>query len=81
VRAVADGGYDAGLAFAERIRTVLRQVMVLTGSASVDDLRRVPMLTEPRYTALAEQLIQTADVPNVQAAGPRSQSHHGSGRG
>lgn len=52
VRAVVDGGYEAGLAFAERLRSVLRTAMTLTGSPDVAALRSAPVIETPAFTEL-----------------------------
>lgn len=55
VRAVVDGGYEAGLAFAERLRSVLRTAMTLTGSPDVAALRRAPVIETPAFTELTNR--------------------------
>jgi isopentenyl-diphosphate Delta-isomerase len=52
VRAVADGGFEAGLAFAERLRSVLRATMTLTGSPDVASLRSAPVIETSTFTEL-----------------------------
>lgn len=49
VRAVVDGGYEGGLAVAERIRAVLTTTMVLTGSRTVGELRSAALIRSPRF--------------------------------
>ncbi len=55
VRAVVDGGYESGLAFAERLRSVLRTAMTLTGSPDVAALRSAPVIETPAFTELTNR--------------------------
>ena len=59
IRAVAEGGVENGLALVERIRSVVRTAMVLTGSRTVADLRNAPSVTSPdldRFVAALTRL-------------------------
>lgn len=56
VREVVAGGHDAGLAFAERIRSVLRTAMVLTGARTVHDLAHAPLLRSAVFRDTTEQI-------------------------
>ncbi|HKJ85250.1 MAG TPA: type 2 isopentenyl-diphosphate Delta-isomerase [Spirochaetia bacterium] len=56
VREIRAGGFDAGLAFAERMRSVLRTAMVLTGSRTVADLRDAPLFVSPEFRTMTDQL-------------------------
>lgn len=47
IRAVTEEGVAGGLAVVERIRTVVRTAMVLTGSRTVADLGNAPYVTSP----------------------------------
>ena len=84
VRAVATDGYDGGVAFAERIRAVLRTAMVLTGSRSVPELQKAPLLDTPAFRDLVRQVSSTA-APAAEtgdpAAAPPSITSGGAGRG
>jgi isopentenyl-diphosphate Delta-isomerase len=51
-RAVAGGGYEEGLAFAERVRAVLRTAMLLTGSRDIRALGDAPRVETPAFTEL-----------------------------
>ncbi len=55
-RAVVSGGYESARALAERIRSVLRTVMVLTGSPTIDALRRAPLVRSARFTEMTSAL-------------------------
>ncbi|MFW5688296.1 MAG: type 2 isopentenyl-diphosphate Delta-isomerase [Spirochaetota bacterium] len=59
VRAVREAGYEGGVAFAERLRAVLRSAMMLTGSPDVPSLRRAPLLLSPAFRDMTEQLRRT----------------------
>jgi len=59
IRAVTEGGVEDGLALVERIRSVVRTAMVLTGSRTVADLRNAPYTTSPdldRFVAALTRL-------------------------
>jgi len=56
IRAVTTAGVDGGIAFVERLRTVLLNAMVLTGSRTVADLRNVPTVLSPQLEHLATAL-------------------------
>jgi len=60
VRAVATGGFDGGMAFAERLRSVVRTAMILTGSRSVDELRAAPLVVGASLRAYVDELLATA---------------------
>lgn len=62
-RAVVSNGYEGGLALAERIRAVLRSVMVLTGSPTIAALRRAAMIRSQRFVQM------TASLREADAAG------------
>jgi len=64
VRAVATGGFDAGMAFAERLRSVVRTAMILTGSRSVSELRAVPLVVDPSLRSYAGQLSEAGGSPS-----------------
>ncbi|MFW5741666.1 MAG: type 2 isopentenyl-diphosphate Delta-isomerase [Spirochaetota bacterium] len=55
VRAVVDGGYETGLAFAERLRSALRAAMTLTGSPDVASLRSAPVIETPAFIELTNR--------------------------
>jgi isopentenyl-diphosphate delta-isomerase type 2 len=67
VRAVTDGGVDGVLAYIERLETVLRNVMMLTGSRTTEDLRRLRLM---RTRAFADSVaeLQRADRPGSDVA-------------
>lgn len=69
VRAIVSGGYEAGLAVAERIRSVLRTVMVLTAATSVAELRAAPVLTSAAFDRMTEQLLETDLAAGASATG------------
>ena len=59
IRAVTEGGVEGGLAFVERIQTVVRTAMVLTGSRTIIELRNAPHVTSPdldRFVAALTRL-------------------------
>lgn len=63
VRAVVENGYEGGLAVAERIRAVLTTAMVLTGTRSVDELRRAALIRSSRFEHEVERLESSAGAP------------------
>jgi isopentenyl-diphosphate delta-isomerase type 2 len=62
VRAVTEGGVDGVLSYIERLETVLRNVMMLTGSRTTEDLRQQRLM---RTRAFADSVaeLQRADEP------------------
>jgi isopentenyl-diphosphate delta-isomerase type 2 len=56
IRSVATDGVDGGVKFAERVIGVLKNVMVLTGCTSTEELRQLPVITTPAFDAAATGL-------------------------
>jgi isopentenyl-diphosphate delta-isomerase type 2 len=56
IRAVEEGGAQRALELVHRIEAVLRTAMVLTGSPTIDDLRRAPTLLSANLERLASAL-------------------------
>jgi len=56
IREVANSGIEGGVRFLERIVTVFRNVMVLTGSPTVNHLRSAPLITSPAFDSLVTGL-------------------------
>lgn len=59
IRAVQAGGSEAVVQRIEHFREVLRNVMVLTGSASIDDLSNDRVYYDPAFLGLLEQYLAT----------------------
>lgn len=59
IRAVQAGGSEAVVARIEHFREVLRNVMVLTGSESIDELTRDRVYYDPAFLGLLEQYLAT----------------------
>jgi isopentenyl-diphosphate delta-isomerase type 2 len=51
IRAVVTDGVDGVLAVAERVRKTLESAMIMTGSRTLDDLRRTPLRRSPAFEA------------------------------
>ena len=68
-RAVVSDGYEGGLALAERIRAVLRSVMVLTGASTIAALRRAPMIRSERFAQMTATLREADAAAGDLAAG------------
>ena len=62
IRATTDSGVEGGLAFVERIRTVMQNAMVLTGSRTVADLRSAPYVTSPELDRFVAALTRLGGV-------------------
>lgn len=56
IRAVTADGVDGGLAFVSRLSAVIRNVMVLTGSRTIADLRSARRIESPAFTAMVAAL-------------------------
>jgi len=56
IRAVAAHGVDGGIAYGNELTDVLRAVMTLTGSRTVEDLRKAPLLIRETLSADARAL-------------------------
>jgi isopentenyl-diphosphate delta-isomerase type 2 len=83
VRAVTEGGVEAVLRYVDQLDQVLRNVMMLTGSRSIADLRsRRLMRTRPFDEAVASLREAEADWPAkagspIEAGSPGEAVHHG----
>jgi len=62
IRAVNSGGPEAGLAYAETMRTVLKNIMTLTSSHNLSVLRTRPLLINPSYKETIDQYIRAMGV-------------------
>jgi isopentenyl-diphosphate delta-isomerase type 2 len=62
IRAVTAGGVETGLAFARQLETVIRNVMLLTGSRTVEELRSARILTTPAFDAMVTRLREQTGV-------------------
>lgn len=58
IRAVAQGGFDEGLAWMETLEASLRRIMLLTASPSIAALRAQPLLVDPAWQNRVEQYIR-----------------------
>jgi isopentenyl-diphosphate Delta-isomerase len=59
VRAIKSGGVDGGVAFAHRIRQVVRYTMLLSGARTLDELRSVPLVYGAAFRSYTAQLKNT----------------------
>jgi isopentenyl-diphosphate Delta-isomerase len=62
IRAIAESGVDGGLELVDRIRTVVQNAMVLTGSRTVADLRSAPYVTSLKLDRFVTALNRQAGV-------------------
>ncbi len=59
IRAIDEGGSEAVVRLIERFRAVLRNVMLLTGSRTIDDLQTGRVFTEPVFEATLSEYQKT----------------------
>ncbi len=59
IRAVDAGGSEAVITLIERFRSVLKNVMLLTGSRTIDDLQSDRIFTEPVFEATLSEYLKT----------------------
>lgn len=72
IRAVSRQGVEGALAVIEETAQVLKAAMVLTGSADVAALRRVPLMRSADFARAVEELRAASGAPARPAAKPRS---------
>ncbi|MFP4376784.1 MAG: type 2 isopentenyl-diphosphate Delta-isomerase [Spirochaetales bacterium] len=56
VRSIREGGIDGGVAFAHRIRQVLRYAMLLCGARTLEELRAAPLVLGSEFRSYTAQL-------------------------